>query len=335
MQSAKPDPDQTYGPLLSGLESRDESAQLKALQLLTISLGEESTNLQNPQIQPLLPVVATLLQSSSPKARDVAVQFLEALLSRPDSRNAVWAQARIMKSLIDIAKSNVSPQMNYQVAFCFWILSFDPEIARVISKKYDIVNVLTKVAKTAVKEKVIRVIVATFRNLLAHAPQENLPFMLVAQLLPFIRNLLSRKWADEEILEDLQFLRDELTKGFESLSTYDEYVSELASGHLSWSPVHESESFWRENATKLNESDHKQLRVLVQLILASQDPTVLAVAAHDLGKYVKYSESGKRLITELGGKAKVMELMGHENPDVRFQALVTVQRLVSNAWAAQ
>jgi V-type H+-transporting ATPase subunit H len=42
--------------------------------------------------------------------------------------------------------------------------------------------------------------------------------MLVAQLLPFIRNLLSRKWADEEILEDLQFLRDELTKGFESLS---------------------------------------------------------------------------------------------------------------------
>ena len=95
--------------------------------------------------------------------------------------------------------------------------------------------------------------------------------------------------------------------------TYDEYVSELASGHLSWSPVHESESFWKENAAKLNEKDYKQLRygfarwiissiahlpyhssVLVNVLLASQDPTVLAVAAHDLGKYVKYSVSGKR-----------------------------------------
>ena len=42
-----------------------------------------------------------------------------------------------------------------------------------------------------------------------------------------------------------------------------------------------------------------------------------------------------RVITELGGKARAMELMGHENSEVRFQALLTVQRLVSHAWAAQ
>jgi V-type H+-transporting ATPase subunit H len=42
--------------------------------------------------------------------------------------------------------------------------------------------------------------------------------------------------------------------------TYDEYTSELASGHLSWTPVHESEDFWKENATKLNEKDYEQLK---------------------------------------------------------------------------
>ena len=42
--------------------------------------------------------------------------------------------------------------------------------------------------------------------------------------------------------------------------TYDEYTSELASGHLSWSPVHESELFWKENATKLNDKDYEQLK---------------------------------------------------------------------------
>lgn len=84
--------------------------------------------------------------------------------------------------------------------------------------------------------------------------------MLVAQLLPFSKNLSTRKWSDEDVLEDVQFVRDELEKNFESLTTYDEYTSELASGHLSWTPVHESDEFWRENATRLNDKNYKQLK---------------------------------------------------------------------------
>lgn len=42
--------------------------------------------------------------------------------------------------------------------------------------------------------------------------------------------------------------------------TYDEYTSELASGHLSWTPVHESDDFWKQNATKLNDKDYEQLK---------------------------------------------------------------------------
>ena len=49
------------------------------------------------------------------------------------------------------------------------------------------------------------------------------------------------------------------------LSTYDEYVSELASGHLSWTPVHESDDFWRENASKLNEKDYEQLKSVLHV----------------------------------------------------------------------
>lgn len=73
-------------------------------------------------------------------------------------------------------------------------------------------------AQGAVKEKVIRVFVATFKNLIIKAPAANLPAMLVAELLPFANNLSSRKWSDEDIPEDVQFLRDELKSRFESLS---------------------------------------------------------------------------------------------------------------------
>ena len=42
--------------------------------------------------------------------------------------------------------------------------------------------------------------------------------MLVSQLLPFAKNLSTRKWTDEDIPEDIQYIRDELSTRFESLT---------------------------------------------------------------------------------------------------------------------
>jgi V-type H+-transporting ATPase subunit H len=43
--------------------------------------------------------------------------------------------------------------------------------------------------------------------------------MLVAQLLPFAKNLAARKWSDEDVPEDVQFLKDELDARFQSLTS--------------------------------------------------------------------------------------------------------------------
>lgn len=98
-------------------------------------------------------------------------------------------------------------------------------------------------------------------------------------------------------------------------------------------------------------------RRLIELLRSSQDPIVLAVAAHDLGQYVKYYERGKkfvflssyalsldpsnsltpvttRIVTDLGAKTRAMELMSHGSQEVRYQALLSVQRLVSHPWQA-
>ena len=50
------------------------------------------------------------------------------------------------------------------------------------------------------------------------------------------------------------------------LSSYDEYLTEVRSGRLEWSPVHRSERFWRENADKLNEKNYEMLRILIGLL---------------------------------------------------------------------
>ena len=101
-------------------------------------------------------------------------------------------------------------------------------------RRFDIIPLLTNVAQSAVKEKVIRVIVATFRNLVSKAPTANLPAMLVAQLLPFAKNLATRKWSDEDIVDDVVFLRDELNARFESLT----YVITVQSSFAKLSVAH-------------------------------------------------------------------------------------------------
>ena len=184
-----------------------------------------------------------------------------------------------------------------------------------------------------------------------NAPEENLPAMVVAKLLQFVKALAGRKWTDQEIVEDLSFLQDELQASFDQLtypspdstsksSTFDEYSSELESGHLSWTPPHRSDAFWRENATKLTEQNNKLLKVLAKLLATSKNPLVLAVGCHDIGQFVKqvpqarayspiFVELRSRSVQSLGAKTRIMELMVHSDPDVRYEALSTVQLLMS------
>jgi len=38
------------------------------------------------------------------------------------------------------------------------------------------------------------------------------------------------------------------------------------------------------------------------------------------------------IIEQLGGKQRVMQLLGHEDPNVRYEALLAVQKLMVHNW---
>lgn len=95
----------------------------------------------------------------------------------------------------------------------------------------------------------------TDQNLLTQAPTQNLPSLFVQKTLALVSSLQERKWSDEEIEDDLTYLSTELKGRLEGLTTYDEYLSELESGKLVWSPTHESEDFWKENGARLGQED--------------------------------------------------------------------------------
>lgn len=224
-------------------------------------------------------------------------------------------------------------QLIYQVVLCFWLLSFNKDIAAELNVKLGLIPLLVDVARNAVKEKVTRVTVATFHNLLAKAPDVNAPVMLGSKGLTLVENLLSRKWSDEEIEDDLEYIKTELSERLKTMTTWDEYLSELQSGQLTFeSPVHELDDFWKQNAPKFVDDDGKVLKQLVSILNESDDAATLAVACSDVGKFVHFFEQGKKRVSDLGAKTRIMALMTHQDANVKYHALHTVAKLVSASW---
>ncbi|KAI7889805.1 armadillo-type protein [Mucor mucedo] len=333
--TSKGDQNYPFGPFFKVLESEDEFMALQASKVLTM-LACSAPSPTHVSLDALYTWITKKLNSSSPDIVNLVIQELESLLRVQAYRLPVWNTQNAIKELVHrlyVNKSASTPQIQYQIIFCLWLLTFEKDIAAGINEKYDVIPLLVEVAKSAVKEKVIRVSIATLRNLVAKAPAQNLAAMLVSRLLPFTENLSSRKWSDSDILEDINFVKERLQEDFQSLTTFEQYASEVETGKLEWSPPHRSDVFWKENAHKLEEHNYQLLKMLARLLSSSNNPLVLAIGASDIGYYVKFaSKAGKNVLQEIGAKQRIMELMTHEDQEVRYQALLAVQKYMHQAW---
>jgi len=227
-----------------------------------------------------------------------------------------------VSAIVTTLSGKVGFQIQYQLTFCIWVMSFDPVVADKISKtNTNVIPMLSDILSESVKEKVTRIILATFRNLFEKPTErdyktDNALAMVQCKVLKQLQLLEGRKIEDQDLVDDIQFLNDTLQASVQDLSSFDEYSSEVKSGRLEWSPVHKSEKFWHENASRINEKNFELLKILVRLLETSRDPLILSVAAHDIGEYVRHYPRGKNVVEQLGGKQLVMTMLSHEDPNV-------------------
>ncbi|KAJ3231467.1 H(+)-transporting V1 sector ATPase subunit H [Chytriomyces hyalinus] len=329
----KLDPNLLFGTFIKLLKKDDDYIQLKSAKIFALLALEAELGASLVDPVELFAWFALKLVDPNPNVVDIAIQILQSILAVPAYRLPFYETPGAMNGLIESIKNTASnPQMQYQGIYCIWTMSFVEGVAKDIQRAYEIIPLFIDVAKSAIKEKVVRVIFATIKNMLLLAPQENIIPMLGNKLLNLCETLSARKWSDTEISEDLDYIKQELAKNINSLSTFDEYASEVKSGKLDWSPPHLSEQFWKQNASRLAERDYELVRCLGRLIAANSSTLVLSVAAHDIGQYVKYCPAGKKFVQENGTKTQIMQLMTHEDSDVRYQALIAVQKLMANSW---
>lgn len=243
-----------------------------------------------------------------------------------------------VSAIVTTLAGKVGFQIQYQLTFCIWVITFDPTVVDRISRlNTNVIPMLSDILSESVKEKVTRIILATFRNLLEKPTEreyktDNSLAMVQCKVLKQLQLLEGRKIEDQDLVDDIQFLNETLQSSVQDLSSFDEYSSEVKSGRLEWSPVHKSEKFWHENASRLNEKNFELLKILVRLLETSRDPLILSVAAHDIGEYVRHYPRGKNVVEQLGGKQFVMTLLSHEDPNVRYEALLAVQKLMVHNW---
>jgi len=221
-------------------------------------------------------------------------------------------------------------QLLYQVIYCLWLLSFNSRVALQISET-KIVPSLVEIFRLSLnaKEKVTRMAVATLKNLLDVG--NNNEQMITYGIVRPLENAASKNWADEDIKADLETINTRLEKDIAALSGFDFYKQEVMSGNLTWSTVHKSEKFWRENAHHLEENNHHLLLVLKEL-LSNSNPSVQAVACYDLGEFARFHPRGKIIIQQLGLKISLMGMMDDKDSEVKKNALLAVQKLMVTNW---
>ena len=277
-----------------------------------------------------------ILQRENPFAQTSA-RCLQMLL-RLDYYRDAFVKFDGISMISTVLQNAPNYQLTYQIVFCLWCLTFNPIYADKITSS-NVVPVLCGILIEAQKEKVIRIILGTFRNLLEKneedptISQANALAMVHGKVVKQLENFESRSFDDEDLVDDIQYLTEKLQVIVQDMSSFDEYAAEVRSQRLEWSPVHKQEKFWRENAQRLNEKNYELLKILVQLLKNSKSPTVLCVAVHDIGEYIRWYNFGKHVIEQLGGKQAIMALLAsHEDPNVKYEALLAVQKLMTQNW---
>jgi V-type H+-transporting ATPase subunit H len=190
--------------------------------------------------------------------------------------------------------------------------------------EYDIVLLYTQLLRLSPKEKTSRLLASTLINLLVPNQNTLLPTAVLARLPALLQNLQKRQFADPDLREDMDRLRELLEEYTKTKTTFDEYVAEVETGHLRPSPPHRNQTFWAENARKILDHENGALvRRLADIMKKpwDNDKAVLAIACNDIGCLVREVPEKRGQLERLGLKTRVMELMAEADENVRWESL--------------
>ncbi|KAL9094309.1 MAG: hypothetical protein Q9165_003450 [Trypethelium subeluteriae] len=359
-----PKPYEPFLPLLKYSNNAEDPVPLLASTVLSSLLSQAQPVLPklSPEIQDALSklyaFISTLAKSSDAGLQDIAVQEYSSLLRARKSREIFWKQRKeTLNPLIDILRAaagapkdsdstlwsggnsvrsatevglsgGVGIQLLYDVLLVIWQLSFEGSlVGEGLEDEHDIIPLYCQLLRLSPKEKTTRILLSTLYNLLSSNRNTLLPAATLIKLPTLIQTLQGRHLTDEDLLEDLNALKEMLDEYTKTQTTFDQYAAEVQSGHLRWSPPHRNPQFWRENARRIVEEGNGELPKKLADIMSKtwdNDKQVLAIGCNDVACLVKEVPEKRTQLEKAGLKGRVMGLMQEADESVRWESLRAV-----------
>jgi len=275
--------------------------------------------------------VATALQRSDATCSELGgLEAIVNMMKADAFRKMIWRTPGVADRVMNVPPQTAAPSLLYKCVFALWMLSFESE-GSVDFEYQAVIQKVREVLTYSRVEKVIRLALTLLKNLLPH--RSFAEQVVELGVLEVVQQLEYEKWRDSELYDDIRDMSSQIGTKVQEMSSFDRYERELKEGKLKWGFIHSSK-FWAENVLKFEQNDFRALKMLAAM-LESSDATTLAVACHDLGDFVAMHPLGKKQISKLGVKERVMTLMGSNNPehrDVRREALLCCQKIMLNKW---
>merc|ERR1719240_2400164 len=194
---------------------------------------------------------------------------------------------KVSDRIFRVKKGDPAPKV-YKSVFCCWLVSFDDALVTTLTL-HNVIEHVKGILTTSRAEKVVRVCLSFLKNALAFkALSEDI---VEKEILDLVQALEYEKWRDAELYDEIREVSKKISTEVSLLSNFDRYERELQTGQLVWGFIH-SDKFWSENVMKFEANQFSAVKKLAAL-LASTNPTTLAVACHDLGEFVQLHPLGK------------------------------------------
>lgn len=303
--------------LVSIIESGDAQKSLLAVRTFAILLSLQQA--PEPAVNSFFEFIKKNLLTSD-SGMDTAVQVLALVLQKKELRSFAP-----IPELLKLTQCRTL-QVQYYALLSIWLVSFEAPLAKSLVIEYGAIAILVEIARVAIKEKIVRVSVATILNFVKLAHSQAVSLLIAERGLPVFTSLGQRKWTDDELRDDLEYLRETLHNAFSNMTTFEEYDAELNARRLQWSPPHKNPAFWKENLDEFKKDDWEALRTLCSLLDVPEHLTQ-AVAAHDITSVLNETPEAVPIVSQ--SKQKLMSLLGSTDSEVRFQALQATQTLLS------
>ncbi|KAK9417204.1 putative V-type proton ATPase subunit H [Seiridium unicorne] len=353
------DPYKHFLPLLAHSNNPEDPIPLLTSTVLATLMAQSKD--ESPSTERALPLILSYLCGLAKNAndaglQDIAVTEYSSLLYGQASRQLFWKQrSETVAPLVDILRKaagigadssaslwsgnttarpggfegalggGVGLQLLYHVLLVMWQLSFEAEeIGDEMDDEYDIILLYTQLLRLSPKEKTTRLLLSTLYNLLSTNSSTLLPTAVLARLPALLQNVGGRHLTDPDLQDDLDRLKEMLEDYTTTKTTLDEYVAEVRSGHLRWSPPHRNATFWAENSRKILDFETGEIpRKLAEIMKKpwESDKAVLAIACNDVGALVKEVPEKRFQLEKLGLKTRIMELMQDSDENVRWESL--------------